>query len=74
MEIPKNIPNFAACCLFSTIKDRLYKLPKMKKKYLEPEARIKDVRFDENFLQSPQSGRANGEDLDDPDDPFDPWS
>ena len=44
----------------------------MKKKYLEPEARIKDVRFDENFLQSPQSGRANGEDLDDPIN-TDPW-
>ena len=46
----------------------------MKKTYLEPEARIKDVCFDENFLKSPQSGRAIGEDLLDSDDPFDPWS
>lgn len=43
----------------------------MKKTYLFPEAKVKDLYFELNFLVS--LGGTSGEDLDDPTD-IDPWS
>lgn len=43
----------------------------MKKTYLFPEAKVKDLYLELNFLVS--LGDSTGEDLDDPTD-FDPWN
>lgn len=43
----------------------------MKKTYLFPEVKVKDLYFEESFLIS--TGDASGEDLGDPNE-FDPWS
>lgn len=46
----------------------------MKKTYLFPQAKVKALYWEQNFLtSSKKDGTATGEDLDDPVD-FDPWN
>lgn len=45
----------------------------MKKLYFHPEAKVKDLFLERNFMQSATLGGSTGEDLDTPED-FNPWN